>query len=610
MKSLSDKEFKSRFEQGEEVENAKLRKQFACDEIKAIDREARTIDFVISTEDPDRMDDVIKVNGWELDSYKKNPVVLFAHDNSEPPVAKANDITIRPRKKQLTARAEFVPQDVSPFAESLFQLYDKGFMRATSVGFRPIEFQFSDEDNRPMGIDFTRTELLEFSLVPVPANPEALISAKKDGIDMKPMVTWAERVLDDWGEYKNSGLHVPRRTVEHLYKECSNDQNKTHSLPMKDQLGLLRRNMDKIMDQIDGKSKEEEYQMSTKDDKGAVSWQRAHPDGTPKADKDETWDGGDVEDALPNDVEDNIDLFERVYAFHEGDEPPTTKGPWKLPHHKADGDNAVVWHGVANAAARLPQTDMPDEEVPGVQEHLGRHYEEFDETPPWDDQEDAATWKAYVEACKSMREDAEQFDEAKSLCERLFGEDITKALFSDEVRKELFGEEKGSDNDISGLSAQISVDSEDVKSYLEERIGAIKEELSEKYDKEIAEEKARINAMGLFDVASKFLETIDESIEKESIPEPSRQDKRVLRDVVESLNELCQKMGDEKLAFIESKKDKQFIKSSSTKSSVDDEDEIELTDEEVEEILDSENINELISETVEREFRQITGQVD
>jgi hypothetical protein len=55
----------------------------------------------------------------------------------------------------------------------------RGFLRATSVGFRPKRDKYSWNEERG-GIDFEEQELLEFSVVPVPSNPEALLSASKD----------------------------------------------------------------------------------------------------------------------------------------------------------------------------------------------------------------------------------------------------------------------------------------------------------------------------------------------------------------------------------------------------------------------------------------------
>jgi hypothetical protein len=55
-----------------------------------------------------------------------------------------------------------------------------GYLSATSVGFRPIKWDFSSDPERDgggwmPGIDFDQQELVELSIVAVPSNPEALI---------------------------------------------------------------------------------------------------------------------------------------------------------------------------------------------------------------------------------------------------------------------------------------------------------------------------------------------------------------------------------------------------------------------------------------------------
>lgn len=49
-----------------------------------------------------------------------------------------------------------------------------GLVRGVSIGFRPIEFTFMDD-----GIRFVETEVLELSLVTIPANAEATIQTVK-----------------------------------------------------------------------------------------------------------------------------------------------------------------------------------------------------------------------------------------------------------------------------------------------------------------------------------------------------------------------------------------------------------------------------------------------
>jgi phage head maturation protease len=50
-----------------------------------------------------------------------------------------------------------------------------GYLKATSVGFMPLKYTFSKDPAREYGIDFLEQELLEFSIVTIPANPDALI---------------------------------------------------------------------------------------------------------------------------------------------------------------------------------------------------------------------------------------------------------------------------------------------------------------------------------------------------------------------------------------------------------------------------------------------------
>jgi hypothetical protein len=66
-------------------------------------------------------------------------------------------------------------------AEEIFQLYKEGFMRAFSVGFIPKEWTDGDGEKVPRRT-YTKWELLEYSAVPVPANPDALALAISKGL--------------------------------------------------------------------------------------------------------------------------------------------------------------------------------------------------------------------------------------------------------------------------------------------------------------------------------------------------------------------------------------------------------------------------------------------
>jgi HK97 family phage prohead protease len=152
--------------------------------------DSRRLRFTISTESTDRDRDQIAVDGWRLDNYRKNPVVLWAHSYHDLPVARAVNIEVTGGK--LTAEAEFVSADVSPFAETVYQMVKRGFLSATSVGFVPVKWVRNEER---AGYDVMEAELLEFSIVPVPSNPEALIEARSAGLDTTPIEVWAKQTL-------------------------------------------------------------------------------------------------------------------------------------------------------------------------------------------------------------------------------------------------------------------------------------------------------------------------------------------------------------------------------------------------------------------------------
>ena len=124
-------------------------------------------EVVISTADIDRQGESIKQDGWDLSNYLKNPVVLWGHDYYSLPIAISDSIEVSNGK--LIARGHFAPEDANPFAQQVRRLYDAGIVRATSVGFIATEME---------GSIITKAELLEFSFVPVPANPYALSLSK------------------------------------------------------------------------------------------------------------------------------------------------------------------------------------------------------------------------------------------------------------------------------------------------------------------------------------------------------------------------------------------------------------------------------------------------
>lgn len=137
------------------------------------------MEFVLSDETPDRMDDIIMSGGWDLTNFKNNPIALFNH-NPNFVIGKWANLHVDPKNKQLRGHLELAPAGTSPRIDEIRKLIEADILKAVSVGFRPIERKSRNEKDQFgfSGSVFHKSELVETSLVAVPANPNALAVAK------------------------------------------------------------------------------------------------------------------------------------------------------------------------------------------------------------------------------------------------------------------------------------------------------------------------------------------------------------------------------------------------------------------------------------------------
>jgi len=163
------------------MKNEKLqRKQYVAKSID-IDEDERSLTAIINTDTVDRDGEVLLPKGANLENFMKNPVVLWAHDYYDTPIARA--LWIKKGRGRITAKAKFADTDK---AEEVYQLYKGGFLNAFSVGFDPGSPREPKPEEIKANPDWANArriyetwELLEFSAVPVPANPDALVIAVK-----------------------------------------------------------------------------------------------------------------------------------------------------------------------------------------------------------------------------------------------------------------------------------------------------------------------------------------------------------------------------------------------------------------------------------------------
>ncbi len=125
-----------------------------------------------SIETEDRAGDVIRAEGWELENYRLNPVILWAHRHDVLPVGKSVEVWVE--NGALMATIEFAPTE---FAQQVRRMFEEGFLRGVSVGFRALKTSPRSENGR-RGTVFERQELLEISAAPVPMHPAALAAGR------------------------------------------------------------------------------------------------------------------------------------------------------------------------------------------------------------------------------------------------------------------------------------------------------------------------------------------------------------------------------------------------------------------------------------------------
>lgn len=140
---------------------------------------SKTKRFIATKEIPDSDNEIVMVDGIDMERYKNNPVFLWGHKTSGDVYdilgnTKNWDIEIDEQgRKMLTFGVDYADHEKAQAAK---QMHDKGMARGISIGFRFNPDGYIRNEN---GINYiTKSELKEISNVIVGANPDALQMAK------------------------------------------------------------------------------------------------------------------------------------------------------------------------------------------------------------------------------------------------------------------------------------------------------------------------------------------------------------------------------------------------------------------------------------------------
>ena len=148
-------------------------------EVREVTLGEPVLDFIASDESLDRYEEVIKVDGWELENFRRNPVIPDCHDYSSITRILGRARSTEVSEKRLVNRVEFCMDN--PLGAMAFKMAKAGFIKSQSVGFIPLEWENGSGKGEARRT-YLRCELLEISLVVVPANPSATMGlALKSG---------------------------------------------------------------------------------------------------------------------------------------------------------------------------------------------------------------------------------------------------------------------------------------------------------------------------------------------------------------------------------------------------------------------------------------------
>ena len=134
--------------------------------------------MVIAANELSRNGDELNLRGISFKNYRKNPVVLWAHDSYQGiPIAKTVKIG-HDDQGRIVADFEFNSDD--EFAARVENAWNGGFIRGASIRYMPTKVvEMLDEQGRVDRLRIEESELLEWSLVAVPADPDSVRAAAR-----------------------------------------------------------------------------------------------------------------------------------------------------------------------------------------------------------------------------------------------------------------------------------------------------------------------------------------------------------------------------------------------------------------------------------------------
>lgn len=245
----------------------KITKLFTTKNVE-VDEKNRTAKFIISDDGVDRMDERVE-QSWDLKNYEANPIVLWGHDPSQPENVMGNSLGIDTEKgddniTRSSSTVKFSEAGLNAKADMVFNMVKAGILRTVSVGFIPKTFK-EDEDGHNILAD---NELLEFSIVPIPANPRAVALGYKEGAISKKDARFMLESMKKESKLLQDELDNDKKDIKE--KEMSDEDiaklAEALGTKISESLAPVTEKFDAILEKVGGDAPEDEEDTDTPDE--------------------------------------------------------------------------------------------------------------------------------------------------------------------------------------------------------------------------------------------------------------------------------------------------------------------------------------------------------
>lgn len=195
--------------------------------------ENRVIQYRFTDATVDRHNEVIIPSGVDLSEFKRDPIILLQHNARTFPIGRSLQTKFDRENQDITGLVLFFDDviDRTGVSEDTFRMAESGALVSGSIGFSadPEDIRRpSPEEREQYGLDkfgviFDKIKLIEFSIVTVPANPNARQIASRKGAFRDRTLHYMKNISgmpeDHINQLKNDDVYIIREGDEDYDEE-------------------------------------------------------------------------------------------------------------------------------------------------------------------------------------------------------------------------------------------------------------------------------------------------------------------------------------------------------------------------------------------------------